>query len=437
MLSLRSRLFVGITMIIVITAVIGGSLAYRWAYNETIEMQDSVLMQIGSFVKSGSVAGTGTIRGVDDDAEVTVFELPGTACEASDLCKMAKLPDGLSLGTVNGDAVRAFLTTAPDNRRFAVTQKTALRDEIGTDFAVRSLFPIALLIPCLMLVTALVIARSLRRVVGMSQELNRRRADDLTPLPTDGVPSEVAPFMLAINGLFERMMGMMVRERRFIAEAAHELRSPITAISLQVENVAKLELPAIARERLTVLETGVRRVRHLLDQLLSLARQDTVSPASTGRVDLAEVARKNIADFLPAASRKNVDLGFALLETSIVQADPFELATLIRNLVDNAIRFTPSGGSIDLDVHPAGDTVIFQLADTGPGVAPQELDRLLEPFYRGVGPVEDGTGLGLAIVKRIVDNLGGSITLQNRSGGETTGLFVTVRLPRVHSVGTM
>jgi two-component system OmpR family sensor kinase len=342
---------------------------------------------------------------------------------------MARLPDGLNLSTIGGHSVRAFLITAPDNRRFAVTQRTALRDEIGTDFAVRSLVPIAALIPCLMLIIAIVIARSLRPVVEMAREVDRRSANDLTPLPTQALPSEVAPFIASINGQFERVKQMMVRERRFIAEAAHELRSPITAISLQVENVGKVELPAAARERVAVLEQGVRRVRHLLDQLLSLARQDIKSTAVVPVVDLAKIARDAMAGMLPAASRKDVDVGFALLETANVQADPFELSTLVRNLIDNAIRFTPPGGRVDIDVHPTGEHVVFQLADTGPGVSSQDLERLFEPFYRGVTPVEDGTGLGLAIVKRIVNDLGGSISLQNRASEDSTGLYVTVRLP--------
>jgi two-component system OmpR family sensor kinase len=427
--SLRTRLFLGMTAIILVTAVVGGWFAYRWAYNETIEMQDSVLLQIGSFVKSGSVTAVGTIYGVDAEAEITVIEILDSACSGSDSCRMARLPDGLHLSTIGGQSVRAFLTTAPDNRRFAVTQRTALRDEIGADFAVRSLLPIAVLIPCLMLIIAIVIAGSLRPVVEMAREVDRRSADDLTPLPTQSLPSEIAPFIASINGQFERVKQMMVRERRFIAEAAHELRSPITAISLQVENVGKVELPAAARERVAILEQGVRRVRHLLDQLLSLARQDIMSAAVVPVVDLAQIARDAMAGMLPVASRKDVDVGFALLETANVQADPFELSTLVRNLIDNAIRFTPPGGRVDIDVHPAGELVVFQLADTGPGVSSQDIERLFEPFYRGVHPVEGGTGLGLAIVKRIVNNLGGSISLQNRASEDSTGLYVTVRLP--------
>jgi two-component system, OmpR family, sensor kinase len=427
--SLRSRLFVGMTAIILITGAVGGWLSYRWAYAEAIEMQDSVLTQIGSFVQSGAVTGTGPIRGVDADSDITVVRLPKPACGETEECRLGHLPDGLHLARLRGKPVRALITTDPAGSRFAVTQQAALRDEIGGDFAIKSLLPIAALIPFLMLVTALVIARSLRPVVRMAGELDARKADDLSPLPMQSLPTEVAPFVASINRLFARITAMMAHERRFLGEAAHELRSPVTALSLQIENLDQVDLPAAARGRLEVLKAGSRRTKHLLDQLLSLARQDAGRTPALSVVDLASVAKQTVADLLPAAGAKSIDIGFALIETAEIRADPIELATLIRNIVDNAIRFTPHGGRIDAQVHAAGELAIFQLVDTGPGVPAEDLERLFEPFYRGTDPIEDGTGLGLAIVRRIVDNLGGSVALQNRSGSDQTGLYVTVRLP--------
>ncbi len=430
--SLRSRLFLGITVMILVTGGIGGWLAYRWAYSEAIEMQDSVLIQIGSLVQAGTIGGSKPIRGVDTNAEVTMIELPALPCAESEPCRLAQLPDGLHLAVLNGEPVRALLASDPAGRRVAVTQRTALRDEIGGDFALRSLLPIMALIPCLLLVTGLVIAYSLRPVVRMARALDMRRADDLNALPVQALPSEIVPFVASINRLFARMRETMLRERRFIGEAAHELRSPVTALSLQVTNVDHVDLPPATRARVAALKAGAQRLKHLLDQLLALARQDGDHRILPPVVDLADIAKQTVADLLPAAADKGVDVGFTSLQVAQVHADPLELSTLVRNIVDNAIRYTPSAGRVDIDVHAAGDVVILQMVDTGPGVDASDLTRLFEPFYRGIDPVEDGSGLGLAIVKRIVDRCGGEVSLQNRSKGNETGLHVTVRLPRAH-----
>jgi two-component system, OmpR family, sensor kinase len=430
--SLRSRLFLGITVMILVTGGIGGWLAYRWAYSEAIEMQDSVLIQIGSLVQAGTIGGSKPIRGVDTNAEVTMVEMPALPCAESEHCRLARLPDGLHLAVLNGEPVRALLASDPAGRRLAVTQRTALRDEIGGDFALRSLLPIMALIPCLLLVTGLVIAYSLRPVVRMARALDMRRADDLNALPVQALPSEIVPFVASINRLFARIQETMLRERRFIGEAAHELRSPVTALSLQVANVDHVDLPPATRARVAALKAGAQRLKHLLDQLLALARQDGDHRIQPPVVDLADIAKQTVADLLPAAADEGVDVGFTSLQVAEIHADPFELATLVRNLVDNAIRYTPSGGRVDIDVHAAGDVVILQMVDTGPGVDASDLTRLFEPFYRGADPVEDGSGLGLAIVKRIADRYGGAVSLQNRSKADATGLHVTVRLPRAH-----
>lgn len=428
--SLRTRLFLGMTAIILITGAVGGWFAHRWAYAEAIEMQDSVLTQIGSFVQSGAVSGTGPIRGVDADSDITVVRLPAPPCGETDACRIGLLADGFHLAMLGGKPIRALITTDPAGLRFAVTQQTALRDEIGGDFAIKAVLPIAALIPFLMLVAAFVIAGSLRPVVRMAGELDARAADDLSPLPMQPLPTEIAPFVASINGLFARIKAMMAHERRFLGGAAHELRSPVTALSLQIENLDQMPLPAAARGRLESLKAGSRRTKHLLDQLLLLARQDAGRTTTLPIIDLTQIAKETVAELLPAAAAKHIDIGFALVEAAQVRADPVELRSLIRNVVDNAIRYTPNGGSIDIQVHSAGDLAILQLVDTGPGVPPEDLDRLFEPFYRGIDPAEDGTGLGLAIVKRIIDNLNGSVTLQNRAGSERSGLYVTVRLPR-------
>jgi len=431
--SLRARLFVGLTAIILLAGCVGGVFSYFWAFDEAIEMQDSVLIQIGSLLQNGSVKSDQSLRGVDADAEVDVVELGTAPRGRAEERQLWSLQDGLHVTSFTGRSMRVLLRTRPDGSRFAVLQPTDVRDDIAGNMALRTLLPIAALIPCLLLVTALVIARSLRPMVRLAGDLDSRRADDMTPLPLLGTPSELHPFIASINGLLERMKSMMDQQRRFVADAAHELRTPITALGLQAENLDPVDLPEAARGRLAALKEGMARTKHLLEQLLALARHEAAPSSEAAVVPLDRTVMDLVADLLPEAARKGVDLGFELIEPIATKGEPVMIATMVRNLIDNAVRFTPAGGRVDIGVYREGSEAVLQIEDTGPGIPPDDIDRIFEPFFRGSRPTEDGTGLGLSIVKRIVDRLGGSIVLENISGPALTGLRAIVRLPAANS----
>jgi two-component system OmpR family sensor kinase len=429
--SLRGRLFIGLTAMIILTGAIGGMFAYSWAFGEAIEMQDSILIQLASLAQSGSFSGGQPLHGVEEDTEVWLIELGKTPRGLADDRQLFALQDGLQVATWKNRPIRVLLRTRSDGSRFAVAQPTAVRDETARDVAIRTLLPIAALIPCLMVVTALVIAHSLRSMVGLAGDLDSRRADDITPLPLSGMPSELHPFITSINGLLARMRLLMEQHRRFVADAAHELRTPITALSLQAENLDSVALPEVARERVAALKKGMHRTKHLLEQLLALARHEA-TPSGPAEMPLAAldcVAKEVVADLLPEALNRGIDLGFALVEPSTVRSEPVMLAAIIRNLLDNALRFTPRGGTIDIGVYRQDDVAILQVEDTGPGIASTDMDQIFEPFFRGSRPEGEGTGLGLSIVKRIVDSLGGGVALENIAGAGRSGLRVTVRLP--------
>jgi two-component system OmpR family sensor kinase len=429
--SLRGRLFISLTAVVLLTGLVGGVFAHRWAFDEAIETQDSVLIQIAGLVQSGGLTGAQDLHGVDEDAEVWLIELGRTPQGTPEERQLWRLQDGMRDATRKGRPVRVVLRTRSDGSRFAVAQSTGVRDEIAGDMAFRTVLPIAALIPCLMLVIAFVIARSLRPMVRLADELDVRRADDMTALPLRDLPSELNPFVSSINGLLRRMHEMMEQQRRFIADAAHELRTPLTALSLQAENLDQVELPPAARERLAVLRLGMRRSKHLLEQLLALARHDATPPdrAQWEVVELDRAARGVIADLLQEAIGRGVDLGFERAESVPVRGELVMLSSMIRNLIDNALRFTPEGGRIDVTIYQDGATGVLQIADTGPGVAADEIGRIFEPFFRGQRLEGEGVGLGLAIVKRIVDRLGGTIEAANVTECERTGLRVVVKLP--------
>jgi two-component system OmpR family sensor kinase len=429
--SLRGRLFMGLTAIILLTGATGSMLAYRWAFGEAIELQDSILIQLASLAENASFSGGQPLHGVEEDTEVWLLELGKTPRGSADDRQLFFLPDGLQVTTWKKQPIRVLLRTRSDGSRFAVAQPTAVRDGTARDVAFRTLLPITALIPCLMLVTALVIAHSLRPMIRLAGDLDSRRADDMTPLPLSGMPSELHPFISSINGLLARMRLLMDQQRRFVADAAHELRTPITALSLQAENLDSVALPKVAGERVAALKQGMQRTKRLLEQLLALARHEAI-PSGLAEMPLAaldRVAKEVVADLLPEALDRGIDLGFALVEPLTVRGEPVMLATIIRNLLDNALRFTPRGGTIDIGIYREDDAAILQVEDTGPGIASTDMDQIFEPFFRGSRPEGEGTGLGLSIVKRIVDNLGGKVALENIASAGRSGLRVMVRLP--------
>jgi two-component system OmpR family sensor kinase len=416
---------------IVLTGAIGGLFAYEWAFDEATEIQDSVLIQFASLAQNGSFSGGQPLHRVEEDTEVSLIELGKSPRGLPDDRQLFELQDGLQVATRKGQPIRALLRTRSDGSRFAVAQPTAVRDETARDMAVRTLLPIATLIPCLMVVTALVIAHSLRPMLRLAADLDARRADDMTPLLLSDMPSELHPFITSINGLLARIRLLMDQQRRFIADAAHELRTPITALSLQVENLESVALPKVARERVAALKQGMHRTKRLLEQLLALARHEAI-PSGLAEMSLAALdhaAKEVVADLRPGATDRGIDLGFALVEPLTVRSEPAMLAAIIRNLLDNAIRFTPRGGTIDIGVYREDGTAILQVEDTGPGIASTDMDQIFEPFFRGSRPGGEGAGLGLSIAKRIVDSLGGKIALENIAGFGRSGLRATVRLP--------
>ena len=425
--SLRGRLFIGLTFMIVLVGLGAGVVAFRWAYDEAIEMQDSILIQIGAFaIDSRLQKDTPIDAGVDAEARVNIEELGDRPSGTPDTRALWTLQDGLHVVSRDQKPWRILLRTRRDGSRFAVGQATEVRDEMARDSALHAILPFAAMAPCLLLVIAIVVWQSLRPMIELAGQLDARRSDDLGRLSLQGTPRELHPFIASINRLLERIKAMMEQQRRFVADAAHELRTPITAISLQAENLSQAELPPDSRARLSALKSGARRTAHLLEQLLALARYDMDRTPEAPVASLDRCAKEVVSDFMCSAMDRGVDLGFEIIEPVSVRGEPAMLSSVVHNLIDNALRHTPQGGRVDIGIYREGARVVLQIEDTGPGIPACDLERVFEPFVRGSRPVEDGTGLGLSIVKRIVERLKGSVTLENVP---KSGLRVTVAFP--------
>lgn len=433
--SLRSRLFVGLTIFIVGTGLAAGYLAFRWAFEEAIELQDAILLQVGSLAAKIRLADLPSEGNIDGEARVAIEELTPPSGDPAPTSSLPRLPqdlrDGLQTIARGAEQWRILVRTRKDGSRVAVGQPTANRDEIARESALRTIVPLGLLVPGLMLLIGIVVDRSLRPLSKLAARLDAKQSDHLEKLPTDGIPKELLPFVASINRLLDRIGTMFDKQRRFVADAAHELRSPITALSVQAENLEHAGLSEDGRVRLDSLRAGIRRTAHLLEQLLALARYDSDTSMEMPHSEFDHIVKGVVADLLPVAQDRLIDLGFARIETVSVRGEPVALAMLARNLIDNALRHTPAGGRVDVSLFRQNEAVILRVVDTGPGILDAEIDRIFEPFFRGSRSRGDGTGLGLSIVRRIAERCHGSIRLENVGPPDGRGLSASVSFPAV------
>ena len=431
--SLQFKLSVWLSVAIVGIAAAAGVFSFMSALSEAHEGQDNQLRQTGYLISRLDTAPASPPareqRGdVDFDARVVVRFLNGPAALATPLRRPVfpdLLSDGLQTVVVGDEQWRVFVKTGDKGVRVAVGQQTTVRDAAARASAVRTLTPILFLVPLLVLLVGVLVRQMFKPLKLLSDDLGRRSAHDLRQLDETKLPSEVRPLVVEINQLLGRICRSMAVQRRFVADAAHELRSPMTAMSLQAERLGATDMPAEARSRLHALTAGLGRTRVLLDQLLTLARSQEPSAGKMDKVSLEPVIRQVLEDMVPLAEEKNIDLGVIGDVDAQVVARVVDLKLLVNNLVDNAIRYTPAGGRVDIAVSQADGVVTLQVDDTGPGIALEERERVFDSFYRVLGNGETGSGLGLAITRTVADNMGATIVLGDARGPDS-GLRVLV-----------
>jgi two-component system OmpR family sensor kinase len=330
--------------------------------------------------------------------------------------------------SANGTTYRIFSIQA-NNQTVQVAQDLAVRRAMAGSLALRTLGPIAVMMPILMLVVWWVVSGSLEPVARVRSQVASRQADDLSPVSENGLPDEVRPLVQELNLLFGRVKTAFEAQQNFVADAAHELRTPLAALKLQVQGLersASAEARAIAVARLTA---GIERATRLVEQLLVLARQEASAAGGAARrpVDLAELARRAVADLAALAQAKGVDLGVHQAEPAGVDGQPEALNILVRNLVDNAVKYTPGGGTVDISVRKLAGAIEVVVEDSGPGIPPEERERVFDRFYRVPGSEASGSGLGLAIIKAIAERHGARLALGQSA--RLGGLAATVRFP--------
>ncbi|HEX7649500.1 MAG TPA: ATP-binding protein [Noviherbaspirillum sp.] len=443
--SIQRRLSFWLSVTILGLALVAGVFSFVSAFDEAHELQDDVLRQVAALLNEHQLHATqetaaGRLADSDGDSRVFVqllSEIPASpdASPTQTPVLPATLHEGLQTVSAGRESFRVLVKTLPSGGRVAFAQQTEVRDEIARDSALRTLMPFLILLPILLLLVADLVRKIFKPVAALSREIDQRSEQDLYPLVAAPLPLEIRPFVVAINRLLGRVSQSMEAQRRFIADAAHELRSPLTALSLQAERLAGAEMSDQARERLGALRQGIERGRSLLDQLLALARAQSSSEDTATSVSVQQVYRRVLEDLMPLAEAKNINIGVVGDLDVRVRAGEVDLVMIVKNLVDNAIRYTPAGGQVDLSVQTAGDEMILQIDDSGPGIPPDEWDKVFDPFHRLLGNEETGSGLGLSIVKAIASRIGAQVVLGHANEKTCSGLSARVVFSAVD--GTM
>ena len=438
--SVQLKLSFSLSLVILVVALLAGLFSFRSAFDEARELQDDMLRQVAALfdrqqLALAHLAGDGRPQESDEGSRVIVQYL-GDASTAAGLGGVQAslplpitLPEGLQTLDLNGGPFRVLVRTTPNGKRLAVAQEIGVRDAIARDSALRTVMPFLVLVPLLLLIVAHLVRQLFRPIALVSAEIDGRADQELHPVEESHLPAEVRPFVVAINRLLARVDQSMESQRRFVADAAHELRSPLTAMSLQAERLAQVDLPDLARERLLTLRRGIERGRNLLDQLLTLAKAQAALVRPASLVSVQHVYRHVLEDLLPLAEAKQIDLGVEGEQDAQMWVHEPDLMAVVKNLVDNAIRYTPEGGRVDLSVTTKDGRALLNIQDSGPGIQPVERERVFDPFYRTLGSDQVGSGLGLSIVKAVTDRLGAEIELGFSDEVLRSGLRVRVLMP--------
>lgn len=367
----------------------------------------------------------------------------------------------LASGYELGPGAQSGITAADSAALVQVAETLGKRSRLATEIVKGVILPQFIILPVAVLLAWLALSRGFRPLAELQETIRARESHDLSPIEDRDVPEEVAPLVRGINDLLQRLDKSMGAQRHFLADAAHQLKTPLAGLRTQAELAARAidgghADPAALKHSLLQIALSSQRAAHMVNQLLAMARaEDPVGAIRRQTVDLAQVVRDVVRDFVPAAIERRIDLGYEGPEvqaqaqpqaralapgaggtqpkaTTALWGEPVLLGELVRNLVDNALAYTPAGGTVTARVltDPFGQVVVLQVEDNGPGVSAAERDMIFQPFYRALGTQVDGSGLGLAIVQEVAQRHGAEVTVdETNAAAASPGARFTVRFP--------
>lgn len=428
MRSIRRELLLWLSLGLVVALVTAATSTYYKARHEARELFDYQLKQLALSVSDQrfSLPQEAQRNNRDEDFVIQIWERDQKLFYSSR--RDAQIPSqavpGYAYVATPGGRWRVYGMRDRENL-IQTAQSLDVIEEVAAGIALRVVWPLLVILAVLGALVWLMVHRGLQPLMSVTRAVRARTPAAMQPLPESDLPEEVQPLVHALNDLLARLERTMAAQKSFIADAAHELRTPLTAVQLQLEE-ARLSGSAEEREAaFDDLQRGVSRAIHLVGQLLTLARQEPeVSQRALQPVDLSEIARLVVAEQTQLANARQVDLGISDAVRSVVQGDPEALRVMLGNLVDNAIRYSPAGGRVDVAVMQTDHRAVLTVVDEGPGIPVSDRERVFDRFFRGDQLDVPGSGLGLAIVKSIAERHLATIALASGPAGRGLALHV-------------
>jgi signal transduction histidine kinase len=432
MRSIRARLLIALMILVALISLLAAGVTYRRVLSETSTLFDYQLRQMALSLRTQiSLAPRIEVPPDQSDTDfvVQIWDVFGarTYLSRPGLPMINQTVLGYADLSLRGEAWRAYGLQTADGV-IQIAQPVRVREGLARAAAERVVIPLILLLPIMIGAVAWIVSRGLLPLRFVTTEVQRRDVRSLAPLNTRNLPLEIEPLVSELNRLLDRLQRAFSVQRAFISDAAHELRSPLTALRLQLQLLDRAPDEAARVEARSRLGAAVERAIHLVEQLLALARSEP-QDASPGfdTVDLSAAAAEGISDAHEFALSRHIDLGLDATPNLLVRGDQEALRVLVRNLVDNAVRYTPPHGSVQVRSRATPGEAVLEVTDTGPGIAAADRERVFDRFYRRAAAQESGTGLGLAIVKAIAERHGARVALSEAPGG---GLRATLSFPR-------
>lgn len=441
-MSLRRRLTLSLWLALTVVGLLSAGWSYVQSRRSSNELLDYQLEEIAGFLAAQSFADPAAVLGLphidlnhdaDDDFLITVRDAAGALRYTSHPEHPLLATGWRGLRTVSlGEQRYRMFSADRGPMQIIVAQQMEVRDEMAADAVLTALLPVGLTLPVLALIIGLVIRRQLQPLRDIAADVAQRTALAFDPLPVADLPTEVRPLVEEINRLLARLASAVENDQRFIADAAHALRTPLTALSLQADVLEGSRDAAENALRLRELRAGIRRAVQLSDHLLAIARNDSSAGPVCATIALDAALAECCALYRDAALVRGIRLRLSAQSAATVPGDERHLALLAGNLVDNALRYSPAGAEVLVSSWSAGATAVFEVIDEGRGVPEDQLETVFERFHRCADETLEGSGLGLAAVRSIAQRLGGSVRLANRRDGQ--GLIARVQLPAVQGL---
>ncbi len=425
--SIRRQLLIWQITSLLLTGLLVSVVTYSITWSGFNKARDYTLEQVAHAIMRHGVEATGEGDEAQDHGRFIsqMWEKSRLVYASRPDVALPRQPNGFAVVTWNGEEWRTY-TLHSSGLTIQVAAPKANRVLAYARLANWLLLPLAILVAGLGILIWMAVVRALAPLEQVRREIGVRDVAMLHPIDMATAPEEIRPLGEALNALLSRLDKAMSLQRRFVADAAHELRTPLTALKLQAQMATRAESEAERQQTLARLQEGIDRAARLVSQLLAMARLEPEAQAERVAVDLDGLVKGVVADFSTVADAHQVDLGLTGSAPVTLYSHSEPLKILVGNLIDNAVRYTPSGGRVDVALRQEDGWAVFSVSDTGPGIPSAERDKVFRRFYRLAGHETPGSGLGLAIVREIVQLCQGQIELSDASGG---GLKIEVRLP--------